>query len=540
MLNKLPEEKFTYTPSFKEKDAIPLWFCFPSTYMIGMASLGFLNLFRILDQNKNVFPERIFTDTEKTFHNVKNIEMIGFSFSFELDFLGMFKILEKHNIPLRSKDRGDHHPLIFGGGPVLTANPEPYADFFDVIVIGEGEEILIELINEYKIAENLKNKQEKLLHLVKIQSIYVPSLYNIEYNSDNTIKTYIKNYPELPQSLKKRCIKNLSNCIYSPIITEKSMFSGMFLIETARGCPKKCRFCLASYLNLPARYPDYKNIIDAIDTALDFSNKIGLLGALITEHPDFEKICEYILDKRKKQQFELSMSSLRADKMTPLIVKTLKQCGQRQITIAVEAGSERLRKFINKQLSEKDIVENVKTAGINGLSGLKIYGIIGLPTETQQDIDELICLITKLKQENKSLKLTLSISSFVPKAHTPFQWEKREKNSILQEKSDYLKRELYKNKILFKPTSIKWDYIQAVLSRGDRRLSSLLERVYRYNGSLGSWGRAFKELKTEINIPELDWYALRQRTYEEILPWDFIDVGLSRQTLRKEHERAYL
>ncbi|OGI17250.1 MAG: hypothetical protein A2287_06970 [Candidatus Melainabacteria bacterium RIFOXYA12_FULL_32_12] len=540
MSNKFNEEKFIYTPAPKEKDAIPFWWCFPSTYQIGMASLGYLSLFRISDQNKDVYPERIFTNTEKTTHKISVVELAGFSFSFELDFLSIFKILEKYNIPFKASDRTEGYPLIFGGGPVLTANPEPYAEFFDFIITGEGEEIIPELVTAYKKIRHL-SKKEKLIYLAQISGIYVPSLYNIEYHPDNTIKSFTPDIPEAQETVTRRCIMDLSKCIYSPILTEKSVFPNMFLIETARGCPKRCRFCLASYLSLPARYPDLEGILNAIDTGLEYSNKIGLLGALITEHPHFEKICEYLLAKRQEKEFEISVSSLRIDKITPLIVKMLVEGGQRNTTIAIEAGSEQLRKFINKNLSNEDILNGIKIARENGLTGLKVYGIIGLPSETEADITELINLMKEIKKENKGLKLTLSISSFVPKAHTPLQWDKREKNKTLQDKLNYLQKELNKAGILFKPTSLKWDYIQAVLSRGDRRLAPLLEKVYEYSGTLGSWGRAYKELTEEekLDIPELDWYALREIPYDEILPWDFIDTGLNRKTLEKEREKAY-
>ncbi|MDD3014028.1 MAG: radical SAM protein [Candidatus Gastranaerophilales bacterium] len=538
MQNKSIEEKFIYSPVPKDKDAIPLWFCFPSTYMIGMSSLGYLALFRIFDQNKGIYPERIFTDTENTIHNPKEIELAGFSFSFELDFLGVFKILSKYNIPFRAKDRTNDHPIIFGGGPVLTANPEPYADFFDVINLGDGEEVLTELVNAYKEVRYLQNRREKLEHLAKIRGVYVPSLYNVEYNSDDTIKSYTRNNPKTPEILTKRCIETLTDCVYTPILTKKTMFSDMFLIETSRGCPRRCAFCLASYLNLPSRYPDFKSIINSIDIGLNNTHKIGLLGALITEHPEFDRICEHILFKRKEKKFELSVSSLRADKITPLMIKTLVEGGQKNTTIAIEAGSERLRKVINKNLSEEEIRSSIKIARENGLSGLKIYGMIGLPTETQEDIAELVNLMNKLKKENKGFKLTLSISSFVPKAHTPFQWEVREDTKDIEKKNDFLKKELHKLGIEFKPTSVKWDYVQAVLSRGDRRLSPLLEKVYEYNGSLGSWGRSYKEFKDGQECPSYDWYALRKRDYNEILPWDFIDVGIDKQILIKEHQKV--
>jgi len=301
MQNKsITEEKFLYNPIPKEKDAVPVWLCFPSTYMVGMCSLGYLSIFKVLDQNKDIYPERLFIDTEKTYHHIKEVEMIGFSFSFELDFLNIFKTLKKYNIPLRAADRTDEHPIIFGGGPVLSANPEPYADFFDLITIGEGENKTLELINTYREVRN-NSKKEKLLKLSKLSSVYVPSFYDVEYNSDDTIKSFKANINEAPDIINKECVE-LTQSMSTPILTDKAVFSNMFLVETARGCPRKCRFCIASYLTLPARYPKYEHIINAIDLGLNYTSKIGLLGALITEHPDFTRFANLFLKKEKKQK----------------------------------------------------------------------------------------------------------------------------------------------------------------------------------------------------------------------------------------------
>ena len=339
--------------------------------------------------------------------------------------------------------------------------------------------------------------------------------------------------------MQKRYIKELCQSLYSPILTEKSVFPGMFLIETARGCPKRCRFCMASYLTLPARYPLYENVVEVIDKGLEYSNKIGLLGALITEHPEFEKICEYILKLKKENDFRISVSSLRVDKITPLIVKTLVECGQKQTTIAIEAGSERLRNFIGKKLNEEAIFKGVKIAHEDGLTGLKVYGMIGLPSETQEDIEEFGNLMKKLKKENKGFNLTLSVSCFVPKAQTPFQWKDRPDEKIINQRSNYLRKELNKNKILYKPTSIKWDYIQAIISRGDRRLSYVLEKVFELGGTIGSWTKAYKEVSQEQPIPNFDWYANRKRDFSEILPWELINTGISKETLQKEALKAF-
>ncbi len=541
MTKSQPIEKYTYRPAMRNPDPIPLWFCFPSTYMVGMCSLGYLYLFRLFDENPDVLPERIFTDTQKTFHNPEDIELMGFSFSFELDFIGLFKTLEKYNIPKRSADRTDDHPLIFGGGPVMTANPEPFADFFDFIIIGEGEEIAGEIIQAYKEVREVKDRKSKLIRLSQIEGIYVPSLYEPEYNPDKTIRHYKKLAVQAHDRIKKRYIKQLEKCVSTPIVAQKSVFPDMFMIETSRGCPKRCSFCIASYLTLPARYPLFESIKNAIDRGLEHSNKLGFLGALITEHPGFDKICKYVLEKRAEKEFEISVSSLRVDTITPLVIETLVKCGQKQCTIAIEAGTDRLRKTVNKNLSEESIFEGVRIAHENGLKGLKVYGMIGLPTETDEDIEKLADLMIRLKEANKGFNLALSVSSFVAKAQTPLQWAQRPSSRQLEEKNNYLRKQLNTHKVQYKPTSIKWDYIQAFLSRGDRRLSVLLEKVHGLGGSIGSWNRAYRELVKDelIDIPDFDWYGLRQRPYDEVLPWDHINTGISKEKLVQEAQSVF-
>ena len=312
------------------------------------------------------------------------------------------------------------------------------------------------------------------------------------------------------------------SCVFTPIITENTMFSNNCLIELYRGCPNRCAFCLSSYLNLPPRYPSFEEIKDIIDMALANTNKIGLLGALVSAHPKFDQICDYILEKKKEKDFEVSISSLRADRLSAKTVKMLTECHQRSSTIAMEAGSQRLRQFINKNLSDDQIAASIKTAAENGLKALKIYAMIGLPEEEDKDIENMVALVKNLQKENKDISLTLSTSSFVTKAQTPFQWYGREEEKILENRNNYLKKHLHISGIKYRPTSIKWDEIQAVISRGDRRLSDLLINVYEYKASLGSWHRAYKELAETESTPRLEFYSQRKIPFEANTPWALI------------------
>lgn len=521
---KKKNEKFLYRPAVKLKDAVNMWFCYPFTYICGMSSLGFLSLFRLLDEREDVKIQRIFSDSDDFYFNKAGIELAGFSVSFEMDFLGVFKILEKSKIPLKASERNDNDPLVFAGGPVMTANSEPFADFFDFVILGDGEEVLNEIVDTYKNVRHCSRK-EKLLALSKIKGVYVPSLYTFEYAEEIEIKN-------IRPTSKVGCKHTTDiGCLFTPILTPDTIFKDTFVIETSRGCPRMCRFCLASFLNLPARYPEVERIKEAIDIGVENSNKIALLGALITDHPDFNEICEHILKKREEKDFELSVSSLRVDTISPLVIKTLTECHQKTSTISIEAGTERLRNFINKNLPDEKIFEGVRIARENGLKGMKIYGMIGLPSETDEDIEALIDLMKKLKKENKGFPLTLSLSSFVPKAQTPFQWEKREDIKTLEKKSAYIKKSLAKVGIDCRMTSIKWDFIQAVLSRGDRRLSDYLLKVHEYGGNLGSFTRAYKELKNIM--PSLESYGQKERQKDDLLPWDIVETGICKETLYK-------
>lgn len=509
-------EKFLYE-NLKNKNAdYNVWMAFPGIYSFSMSSLGYLWVCRNIDLLEDVNLERICTDTKKTKFMAKDINLIGFSFSFDLDFLNIFKILDKYKIPLKSSQRDGNHPLIFGGGPVLSSNPEPFSEFFDFIILGDGEKVNIDAVN---ICKNNKNKLKKeiLEELSKIDGIYVPSLGH-------------KNV--------KKISCELSDCIFTPILSEQSFFKNTFIIEIARGCSNRCGFCLASYLNLPQRFVSYEKVIESIDLGFKHTNKIALLGALISAHPKFDDICSYIYEKTQENpDIELSVSSLRSDAISPNAVKTLVACGQKHATIAIEAGSDRLRKVINKNLTEEQIMETVKIAEENGLKGLKIYAMIGLPTETSQDLKEMVNLVKKIKKIHKNFSLGFSFSTFVPKPHTPFQWCSREETKSLEKKQNYLKKEFHKLGIKASFSSAKWDYYQTLLSRGGRELCDYVLKVYELGGNIGAFKTAYKQISESENLPDSDFYTLRQFNLEENLPWDFIEVMPGKEFLKKEYLR---
>ncbi len=512
----MTEEKYLYDKITDKNSDFNIWMAFPGIYSFALSSLGYLWLCKTIDMLEDVNLEKISTDSEKTKYMIKDINLIGFSFSFDLDFINIFKIMEKYKIPLKSEERGDEHPLIFGGGPVLSINPEPFSAFFDFIIVGDGELTNIEAIKICKENKD-KPKNEVLKELSKIDGIYVPSLGKKEV---------------------KKISCSLPDCVSSPVLSEKSFFKNTFIMEIARGCSNRCGFCVASYLNLPQRYVDYEKITASIDEGLKHTDKIALLGALISAHPRFDDICNYIHAKlQTRPNIEMSVSSLRADSISPNVVKTLVACGQKHATIAIEAGSDRLRKVINKNLVEEQILQTARTAREYGLKGLKIYAMIGLPTESQDDLKSMLELAKKLKTENKGFDLTFSFSSFVPKPHTPFQWCAREETKSLEAKRDFLKKEFHKMGVKATFSSAKWDYYQTLLSRGGSELCDYVLKVYELGANLGAFKAAYKEIAEAKNLNDSDYYVTREFGLDEELPWDFIKIQPGKDFLKAEYKR---
>lgn len=504
-------EVFLYN-SILQKDAeYNMWFAFPGCEAFALSSLGYLWMFKSIDELPDVNIERVYSDSEKTRFMLSEVSLLGYSFTFDTDFLEIFKLFDKYNIPFKAVNRDEELPLIFAGGPVISANPEPYSEIFDFFIIGDGEDLNVKTVSICKENKH-KSKREILKILSDIDGIYVPLF---------------------KKSKVKKITKRLESSIYTPIISDKAFFKNTFILEVARGCANRCGFCLASYLNLPLRFMPYEDIIRDIEFGLSHTNKIALLGAQLSAHPQFDKICEYVYQKiQNGEKIEMSVSSLRVDAISEDILKTLTAAGQRNITLAIEAGSERLRRVINKNLTEAQILKAVDIAVNAGLKGFKFYGMLGLPTETQEDLDEMVKLAKKIKNRHKGFDISFGFSTFVPKPNTPFQWIGRESNKELEQKSAYIKRELHKIGVSSTVSSAKWDYWQAVLSRGDNTFTDFIIEIYNKGGKLG----AFKAAAKKFNINS-DYYALETYSFEKELPWDFIDIKPGKEFLIQENKR---
>jgi radical SAM superfamily enzyme YgiQ (UPF0313 family) len=524
-------ERLLFTPATPASDAIPLIFAFPNEYCVGITSLGYQVVWATLAARSDLAVSRLFTDLHEPLPT--HPELLGFSVSWELDYVNILGLLESLHIPIRSADRTSADPLIFGGGPVLTANPEPFADFFDVVLLGDGELLLDALIDAYQQVRTA-DRATQLHHLAQVPGIYVPSLYHVTYDApDGLIQSIEPIAPEIPPIVQKQTYRG-NTLSASTVVTEKAAWENIYMVEVVRSCPEMCRFCLASYLTLPFRTADLEeSLIPAIDRGLQVTDRLGLLGASVTQHPEFEALLDH-LDQPQYDSVRVSISSVRTNTVTPKLAQTLVKHDTRSITIAVESGSERIRRVINKKLETDEILQAAQNAKAGGLSALKLYGMVGVPTEEPQDLEQTVSLMQTLKRSVPGLRLTLGCSTFVPKSHTPFQWQGV--NSDAEKRLKLLQKQLRPHGIDFRPESYNWSVIQALISRGDRRLSGLLERVRHYGDSLGSYRRAFKEMKGQL--PDLNFYVHADWSTEQMLPWQHLQGPLPLATLIKHRERA--
>ncbi|MGL5871782.1 MAG: B12-binding domain-containing radical SAM protein [Xenococcaceae cyanobacterium] len=524
-------EHLLFAPTSPNSDAIPTIFAFPNEYSVGITSLGYQIVWATLAMRADVDVSRLFTDISESLP--RSPELVGFSFSWELDYVNILNLLESVNVPIRADRRTDLDPIVFGGGPVLTANPEPFADFFDVVLLGDGEQLLDNFIDAYQQVRNA-DRDKILRHLALIPGVYVPSLYHVTYDCpDGAIAAIEPIDSNLPATVQKQTYRG-NTLSASTVVTEKAAWSNIFMVEVVRSCPEMCRFCLASYLTLPFRTASLENsLIPAIEKGLQVTDRLGLLGASITQHPEFDVLLDY-LTQSKYEDVRVSISSVRTNTVTEKLARTLAKKDMRSITIAIESGSQKVRKIINKKLSNEEIIQAAINAKAGGLKAIKFYGMVGIPGETMEDIEQTVAIMQQVKKAAPGMRLTFGCSTFVPKSHTPFQWYGV--NSDSQKKLKFLEKKLRSQGIDFRPESYNWSVIQALISRGDRRLSYLLELTREYGDSVGSFKRAFKQLKGKI--PELDFYVHQNWKCDRILPWHHIQGALPTSTLIKHLEES--
>src|SRR4028118_1935411 len=529
--NPFAQERLLFAPATPDADAIPTIFAFPNEYTVGITSLGYQIVWATLAVRSDIEVSRLFTDIREQLP--RHPELLGFSLSWELDYVNILNLLESLEIPIWASKRTDNHPIVFGGGPVFTANPEPFADFFDVILLGDGEHLIDNFIDAYKQVRTA-DRQTKLRHLAQVPGVYVPSLYEVTYlDAAEGIKSIQPVDSGIPSMVEKQTYRG-NTLSASTVVTEKAAWENIYMVEVVRSCPEMCRFCLASYLTLPFRTPSATgSLIPAIERGLTVTNRIGLLGASVTQHPEFEVLLDY-LSQPKYEDVRLSIASVRTNTVTQKLAETLAKRDTRSITIAVESGSERLRQIINKKLKNEEIIQAAVNAKAGGLTSLKLYGMVGVPGEEMSDVEQTVAMMREIKKAVGGLRLTLGCSTFVPKAHTPFQWFGV--NPEAEKRLKFLQKNLRSQGMEFRPESYNWSVIQALISRGDRRLSPLLELTRHYGDSLGSFRRAFKELRGQL--PELDFYVHADWSTQQVLPWSHLQGPLPQTTLLKHLDSA--
>jgi len=512
---------------------------FPNTYSMGMSNLGFHSIYRQINSRDDALCHRAFLpeDPNTEFINtlegdkpISEYDLVGFSVSFELDYINIIKILESARIPVFSQDRKS--PLVMAGGPAATFNPEPLSPFVDFFVIGEGEEIIHEVLEEYGKFQD-RDKQEILEALAQIRGVYVPSLYEISYDKQGRIQD-IRRENSAPAKVAKGWVKDLNKYnTESVILTPYTEFKDMFLMELSRGCGRNCRFCMAGYCYRVPRHRSLDKVLERAEFGSKYKDKIGLVGAAVSDYPYIDQLAERLVENNIK----FSVSSLRADTLRQPLIHGLAFSGHKTLTIAPEAGSEKLRRIINKGITDEHVINSAKLAHKYGVNNLKLYYIIGLPGETEDDLKEMVGFLISLKEYmkdigNKSGSLTISVNPFIPKPFTPFQWLGMEDVTLLNGKINFLQNHLKPKgiKVIFE--SPRLSEIQAALARGDRQMGLLLYDIYKKGGTASAFRKA------EIEGKNVSFYAHRKLDFDETLPWDHIDIGINKQFFISEYQRA--
>lgn len=507
---------------------------YPNTYHVGMSNLGFQGIYGLLNRMNDVVCERAFlpenmdideyirTETElfsmESKTPLRSFDIVAFSVSFENDYPNIVRILQLSNLPLRSSERKAHHPFIIMGGVCAFFNPEPVSDFFDICFIGEAEEMLPEFLNLYK---SSKDRFELLKKSLTIEGLYVPKFYSISYDDEGKIAARHQS-EGAPEFIKKRSWKDLSKVhMMTSIITPETEFADMCLIEVMRGCPWSCRFCMISHIYSPVRKKGLQEIEQEITIAQSKTKRIGLIAPSLTDYP-------HIKDVMKIPGVDFSITSLRASEKSAELVRFMK--GHKSISIAPEAGTERLRKVIHKRITEEDILQTSESIFSEGIETLRLYFMVGLPTETREDIDGIINLVKKIKGIAPRGNITLSISTFVPKPFTPFQWHSMENPSEVKERLKIIKKGLLpiRSVKVFHDVP-KYAYMQGLFAVGDRRVSKVLKEMV----NLTEWTKS-----VEAAGLRKDFYIFRNKELNEILPWDFIDAGIAKEKLWAEYQEA--
>ena len=520
-----------------ESAQVKVVLCYPDIYELGMSNLGLQILYSIITRRKDSLAERVYApglDMEEILKErgiplfsleskkpLRDFDIVGFTLQHELSYTNILNVLSLAKIPLHSRERDGRFPLIIAGGP-SASNPEPLADFIDAFVLGDGEEVIEEIIETYK-----KYRGNGLLKaLAKIPGVYVPSLYQVDYREDGTIQKVEKKGDGVPESIEKRVVElESSHYPLAPLVPLVDISQNRLNLEIQRGCPHGCHFCQSQAVYGPCRIRSRKRLLEIADASLESTgyDEISLTSLSTTDYPGVEGLIGEFLARYGKDHTSVSLPSLRPDRFSLHLAIQIQKIRKTGLTFAPEAGSERLRKLIGKEISDEDFISAISQAYDAGWRLIKLYFMIGLPTEKQDDIEAIIELVREPKNRHRNLNFNITIAPFVPKPHTPFQWLPMEKLTELRRKKDYLSRRLPAQ---IKGHTVESSFLEAVFSRGDRRLGAVLENAWEAGCKFDQWKEHFrfdtwKEAFSQCSV-DPDFYVYRKRDLEEILPWTHI------------------
>lgn len=565
-----------YGQVLKNKDEVKArWaFCFPDTYEIGMSNLGIRILYGVLNEQDDIWCERAYapcSDMQEkmrehsiplTAHEsgdpLSEFDIVGFTLQYEMCYTTVLKMLELSGLPIYARDRGDDMPIVIGGGP-CSYNAEPIADFFDCFCIGEGEDVLVEFTDLYiKMKESGNYSKQAFLHEAArtIGGIYVPSFYEVSYNPDGTIKEYAPIYDDIPRRITKRIMKDMDESYFPKkvVMPYIDTVHDRIMLEVYRGCIRGCRFCQAGIIYRPVREKTPGVLNDQAKCLFESTgyDEISLSSLSISDYSRLDELTDQLLEWTDDNMINLSLPSLRVDSFTKELMDKIATVRSGSLTFAPEAGTQRLRDVINKNVCEADLLRAVNVAFDAGKNTVKLYFMMGLPTETYEDLDGIADLAKAVveayyanpnHQKGRAPSVTVSVSCFIPKPFTPFQWEPQDSMQTFVDKQKYLESRITDRKIRYVHHDARVSHIEAVLARGDRRLAPALalacERGFCFDAwdeffDYGKWISCFEECGIDYNF-----YSSRVWGEDEVLPWDIIDCGVTKEFLKREKRNAY-